>query len=195
MKLDQKLNLIVPVEQEGSTIYVHATPISREVFERHFLVLSKTFAEIYSSGLGITAGPRVAALLLKKVSTEAGLWDGSNGVEANLMAEIRRLANVVKGNDLIPYQQAVTQKIIDADDAAEVDNALTFFTLAYAMHTKRERRAVIEGAAALWGAQTTSLDCTGFRDSLRTSTATASSPATPMPTPPQPTPAASVIPS
>jgi len=190
VKLNSALNLVIPVEQDGATIYVHAMPVPREVCERHFLVLAKTFAEIYNSGLGITAGPRVAFNLLQKIAIDMGTWDGPSGVNAGLVAEFRRLANVVKGADLIPYQQAVSQKIIDADDAAEVDNALTFFIVAAYMHTKRERRAVIEGAAALWGAQTTSLDCTGFRDSLRTSTGGENTGVTP-----QAQPAASLIPS
>ena len=175
MKLNPALNLVIPIEQEGGTIYVHATPPSAEVFDRYFLPISKTFAEIYNSGLGITAGPRVAAKLLKKVSIEMGAWDGPLGVEAGLVNEFHRLSNVIGADSqIVPLQDIIDKKLIDADDLSEVENALSFFCVACTMHLKRERRPVLEGAAALWGAQITSLSCTEFKDSLRTSTVVAS---------------------
>ena len=179
MKLNPQLNLVIPIEQDTGIVYIHATPPSTEVFDRYFLPISKTFAEIYNSGLGITAGPRVAAKYLKKVSVEMGAWDGASGVEAGLVNEIRRLANVIgTGGEVIPFQDAVDKKLIDAEDLDEVENALSFFCVASLMHLRRERRPVLEGAAALWGAQITSLDCMAFRDSLRTSTAAESTGAT-----------------
>ena len=171
MKLNPQLNLVIPIEQDGGTIYVHSTPPSAEIFDRYFLPISKTFAEIYNSGLGITAGPRVAAKYLKKVSMEMGAWDGPIGVEAGLISEFRRLSNVIDTDgQILPLQDLVDKKVIDAEDWSEVENALSFFCVASCMHLKKERRPVLEGAAALWGAQITSLSCTEYRDSLRTST-------------------------
>ena len=171
MKLNQSLNLVIPIEQDGGTIYVHATPPSAEVFDRYFLPISKTFAEIYNSGLGITAGPRVAAKYLRKISMEMGVWEGTNGVEAGLVNEIRRLANVIGiDGQIIPLQDIINKKELDKDNLDEVENALSFFSVASVMHLKKERGPVLNGAAALWGAQITSLDCTAFRDSLRTLT-------------------------
>lgn len=180
MKIDSKLNLIVPVEREnGQTIYVHSTPISREVWEQNFLVISKTFAGIYAEGLNIHTGPRIAALMLKRIAQQMDAWDGPNGIESTLVAEIRRLTNVVMPSDsgwtTIPMQEAVNRKLFDADDLSEVDNAITFFIVASAMHKKKEAGDVIRGAARLWGAQTTSLNSTAYAASLPTSTATASS--------------------
>lgn len=186
MKLDKRLNLIIPVERpDGSSIYVHSTPISRAVFERYFLLISKTFTAIYTQGLGITAGPRVAAMLLKRLAVEAGEWDGPEGVEAGLMAEIRRLTNVVapgsNGWQTIPYQEAVDQKHLDEGDASEVENALVFFTVASSMHRKAELTGILEGISKLWGAQTDSLNSTEFANSLQTLTATDNSGATATP--------------
>ena len=60
MRLDNKLNLITEIETDDkATIFVHSTPISRDVFEKYFLVISKTFASIISEGLSFISGPRV----------------------------------------------------------------------------------------------------------------------------------------
>lgn len=179
MKLDKRLNLIIPVERGDATVYVHSMPIGRECFETYFLPLSKTFAAIYSEGLGILGGPRIAALMLKRVSTELGIWDGDAGVARGLMAEIRRLTNVVapgaNGWETFPFQDAVSRQYFDADDIAEIENALVFNSAAWAMHRKAEAAEVMAGAARLWGAQTSPLNCTGYTASLPTLTETAPS--------------------
>jgi hypothetical protein len=178
MKIERNLNFVIPVERDdGTTVYVHSMPISADVFEQYFLVISKTFARIYLEGLGQTAGPRVAAMLLKDVAMERGLWEGPAGVERGLMNEIRRLSNVVapgpKGWTTFPFQEAIDQKFLDSSDIREVENALVFFTVASSMHRRQEVRAVLEGAGSLWGAQVESSSSTEFCASLQTSTATA----------------------
>lgn len=182
MKISQRLNLVVPIESDLGTIYVHAMPISREVFERYYMELAKTFAEIYNGGLGITAGPRVAKMILKKVATDLGTWDGPAGVENGLLNEVRRLANVIvpttNGWETIPLHEAIERKFIDADDAAEVDNVLTFFTIASSLHKRQDCAAILEGAGKLWGARPESLSCTELLNSLQTSTAAANTGAT-----------------
>ena len=41
MKIDRKLNLVLSVTRdEGVEVFVHSTPISRAIYESHFLVLS-----------------------------------------------------------------------------------------------------------------------------------------------------------
>ena len=55
MKIDKKLNLIVPVygdDEKTIRCYVHSTPISRETFERYFLIIGQTF------GADLLPGPR-----------------------------------------------------------------------------------------------------------------------------------------
>src|SRR4051812_3498357 len=111
MKVDRKLNLVVPIERPEGVIYVHAAPISREVYERHYLVMAKTHTAIFDQGLHFTTGPRVAALMLRDHAQRLGVWEGPDGVQVGLMAEIRRLANVIapngKGYGALPLDVAV----------------------------------------------------------------------------------------
>lgn len=172
MEISRKLNLVIPIEGDDGNIvaYVHSAPISREVFETYFLPVSKTFSAIYAEGLGSVAGPRVAAMMLKRIATDLGQWDGPAGVERGLVAEIRRLTNVLapgdRGWETLPYDEAMKRGILSSDDAAEVDNAVTFFTVASAMHRRSELRPILDGAGRLWGAQTSSLNSTEFAASL-----------------------------
>lgn len=175
MEINNKLNFVVPVETSIGTIYVHSMPISTETFDRYFMVIAKTFSAIHALGLGHISGPRVSAKLLKNVAEEMGTWEGTGGVQAGLMGEIYRLTNVVmpgeKGWQTMPYEDAIKAKMLDAEDASEVENAITFFTVAWSMHRKTVRAIYVQGAAELWGGQTTSLNCTEFAASLTTSTA------------------------
>lgn len=186
MKLDRRLNLVVPVDSDGATIYVHAAPIAEQVFDRYFMAIAKTFNTIYGEGLGVIAGPRVAAKILRKVAIDLGEWDDQKdtagnvtaiGIENGLMAEIRRLANIIapgpKGWAASPLQDAITHGTISAEDASEVENALVFFTVASSMHKRAELPAILNGVSKIWDAQTASLNCTGFASSLETSTVTA----------------------
>lgn len=174
MKIDRRLNLVIPVDIENGTVYVHSTPIRQEVFDAYFMEIAKTFSAIYGEGLGMLAGPRVAANVLKKVATELNRWDGPAGVERGLMAEIRRLSNVIapSGNGWapLPFDQAVKQGLLDAADVAEVENAIVFFTVVSFMHRRAEVREILEGAAQLWGAQVESSSVTEFTASLPIST-------------------------
>lgn len=179
MRLDNKLNLITEIETEDkTTIYVHSTPISREVFEKYFLIISKTFASIISEGLSFISGPRVAAMLLKKIAVDQGVWDGRNGVDVGLMSEIRRLSNVVmpssSGWVTVPFQDAIDKKLLDGDDIAEVEGLICFFICASAMSRRTEVASVLE-RMRLWGSQTTSLNSTAYAASLPTSTETETS--------------------
>ena len=175
VQINRKLNLVVPVEvRPGVTYYVHATPIMRETFETYYGVIAKTFTEIYAKGLSVSSGPRVAALMLRDVAKAMGQWEGAQGVEQGLMAEIRRLSNVVAPANgrwtTLPFEDALQQKIFDEDDLAEVENAVAFFTVASAMHKKAQLRPVLEATADLWGAQLTSSNATDFAASLPTLT-------------------------
>lgn len=179
MNIDQKLNMVIPIEEDRGTVYVHAEPIGAEVFERYFMPIAKTFSAIYSGGLGITAGPRVAALLLRRIAREDGALDGPEGVEAGLFTEITRLANVISktatGWQPIPLEQAIKENVIDQDSAREVENALVFFTVLSSMHRRSMRRMSLESACELWAAQIVSSNCTAFAASLPTPTGTVSS--------------------
>ena len=178
MKIDKAMRLVIPVEQDdGGTIYIHAAAISRVVFEQFFLVISKTFSQIYNEGLGVTSGPRVAALMMRKVAEDMGVKDD---VERGLINEMKRLANVValngdKGWETFPFEEAVRRILISDEEVSEVENALAFFSLASVMHKRTDREAILRGASSLWGGQITSSELTEFLRSLPTSTAIASS--------------------
>jgi hypothetical protein len=169
MRIDKRLNLVIEVETEQGTVFVHSTPISRDVFERYFLIISKTFAAIISEGLSFISGPRVAALMLKKIATDLGVWEGRDGVNNGLMAEVRRLSNVVmpseRGWQTVPFQDAIDKGLLDESDIAEVEGLIAFFICASAMSRKTEIQSVLE-RMALWGSSITSLNSTAFAESL-----------------------------
>lgn len=170
MRIDKRLNFVVPIEDDAGSItaYVHAAPISREVFDLHFMLLGQTFTAIYGQGLGYLAGPRLAANLLRTLAKSQDKVEEADV----LLREVVRLSNVVTPGrpDTVPLQQALVEGLINADDAAEVENALAFFTVASWMHKRREVAGILDGAGQLWGARTLSLSCTEFAASLLTST-------------------------
>lgn len=174
MKVDRKLNLVVPIHRETGSIYVHSTPISYEVFERHFLVIAKTNAAIFDQGLSFTTGPKVAALMLKQHAKNLGIWDGPEGVEIGLMAEIRRLANVIapsgKGYTALPIDVAVAQGLIDADEVREVEGELVFFTLECCLRKKVQLPMFLAPMHRLCGSLSTPLNATEYAASLPIST-------------------------
>jgi len=174
LRINERLNLVVPLYGDNDQIYayVHSSPISREVFEANFLLISKTFAAIHGEGLGEIAGPRVAAMLMRETAKRM-TPRGEASIELPLLDEIRRLSNVVmpglSGWTTMPLHDAIAGRLIDSDDVAEVENALVFFTSMSAMHRKQVIAEILPGAARLWGAQTTSSDCMAFVASLPTS--------------------------
>ena len=179
MRIDAKLNIVIEVETDEGTIFVHSVPISRDVFERYFLVISKTFAAIISEGLSFISGPRVAAMMLKKIATDMGVWEGRDGVSNGLVAEIRRLSNVIiptsSGWKTVPFQDAIDKKLMNEDDIAEVEGIIAFFICASAMTRKTEIAAILD-RMQLWGARVTSLNCTEYAASLPTLTQGETSP-------------------
>ena len=169
MRIDKRLNLVTEVQTKEGSVFVHSAPISKEVFEKYFLIISKAFASIISEGLGFISGPRIAALMLKKIASDAGIWEGRDGVNNGLMAEIRRLSNVVvpseNGWRTFPFQDAIDKQVLDEDDIAEVEGLIAFFICASAMSRKNEIQSVLE-KMSLWGSATTLLNCTEYADSL-----------------------------
>lgn len=191
VKINRALNLVVPVEtSDGTTVYIHSVPVPREVFEQHYLVISKTFAAIHQEGLAALSGPRVAALLLKDVAQRTRAvhpgarpgetaWDEPDGVERALLPEIRRLTNVImpsaQGYQTLPFQTVIDRHLLSDEDLAEVEGVVTFFTVASAMHRRAVLPAFLTGMSSLWGAEVTSSNCTEYAASLRTRTETDSS--------------------
>jgi hypothetical protein len=174
MKIDRKLNLVIPLYREGEDpyAYVHAMAISREVFEKYHLVIARTFASLHNNGLDYVAGPPVAAMMLKSEAEKMGSWEGPSGAQG-LLAEIRRLSSVLsptpRGWESVPLQDAVDQDFLDSDDVSGVENALIFFTVASSMYPRQVLKIVLEAVGKLWGARTESLSCMDFAASLTTS--------------------------
>ncbi|HAU9132019.1 hypothetical protein AW116_01585 [Escherichia coli] len=177
MKISKNLNLIIPVHTEKGNGWVHATPISKEVFKEHFFILSKAFAALFSEGLGVVAGPRVAYLMLEKVAKNSDAWDGEKGVRNTLVNEIIRLANLVypvegKGYDTIPLDMALDREIVDLDDVA---GELVFFTCVSSINSPEQAKGTMDVVNGIWSTQCSSLNLTDWTASLPTLKPVASS--------------------
>ena len=175
-----KFKLIIPVQTEKGKAWIHATPISKEVFKEHFFILSKTFSAIFSEGLGVVAGPRVAFLMLERISRDSGIWDDDKGVRNTLVNEIIRLANLVypvegKGYDTIPLDMALEREIVELDDVA---GELVFFTCVSSINTPEQTEQMMLVVSGMWNSRTSSLSLTEWIASLPTLKPVASSGAT-----------------
>lgn len=185
-RIDERLNLIIPIDRyDGTTVYIHATPIGREVFQKYFLVMAKAFASIWAEGLNNVSGPRVAALMLREIATNMGLWDGPEGVSLGLMTEIKRLANVIapasgRGWDVVPLDQAIQAKMVDGDDVDEIEGNLVFFSLTWHLNRRKEREIVMDTVASRLDASMSSQNLSAFVNSLPTSIATGNTGGTPL---------------
>ena len=169
MKINRSLNLVIPVTDDDSVLYVHSTPIGREVFERYYLIISKVFAAIYSEGLNVVAGPRVAYLVLKELARKAGP-EAEQDVQKGLIAEIRRLTNVcIQGDagwEVFPFQTVIDRQMLDDDTIAEVESAIVFFIVNSALHKRGVLTTMLEMMVDLFGWQLTSLNVTAYQSSL-----------------------------
>ncbi len=180
MKISRNLNLIIPVRTEKGNGWVHATPISKEVFKEHFFILSKTFSAIFSEGLGVVAGPRIAFLMLERISRDSNIWEGDKGVRNTLVNEVIRLANLVypvegKGYDIIPLDMALEREIIDLD---EVAGELIFFTCVSSINSPEQAKGTMDVVNGVWSTQCSLLNLTEWIASLPTLKSAASSGAT-----------------
>ncbi|EHM3015627.1 hypothetical protein KGA21_003964 [Escherichia coli] len=180
MKISRNLNLIIPVRTEKGNGWIHATPISKEVFKEHFFILSKTFSAIFSEGLGVVAGPRIAFLMLERISRDSNAWEGDKGVRNTLVNEVIRLANLVypvegKGYDTIPLDMALEREIIDLD---EVAGELIFFTCVSSINSPEQAKGTMDVVNGIWSTQCSSLNLAEWIASLPTLKSAASSGAT-----------------
>jgi hypothetical protein len=176
MQLNRRLNLLLPIEQDRGTTYVHSIPISKEVFEQNFMLFARTNSAMVALGIDdpVTA-PRIAGMMLKKTGKDLGL---EREVES-LMQEIRRLSNVAvptdAGYEVIGLDGALQRKLFDEDDVSEVENVIVFFTVVSWMHKKSGLVAFLGEGLKIWNAQLTSFTCTEYANSLMTSTQAESS--------------------
>ncbi|HDT2078336.1 TPA: hypothetical protein RCG84_004588 [Enterobacter roggenkampii] len=170
MKISRNMHLIIPVETEMGNAYIHAAPISKEVYREHFFVLSKTFSAIFSEGLGVVAGPRVAYLMLESICKKDEIWEGATGVRNTLVNEIIRLSNLVypvegKGWDTKPLEVALEREIVDLD---EVIGELVFFTCVSSINKPAQAKGLMEQVNGMWNSQTSFSNVTDWMRSLLT---------------------------
>lgn len=185
VKIDKKLNLVIPVAEEDDEkkikAYVHSTPVSSEVWEKYWNPMGVAFTRIMTAGHGRVSGPRIADKMLRQVATEMDMWEGPTGVNAGLISEIHRLTNVLSigknGWEMIPFYEA-RKTILDSEEAAEIEAAIIFFTLVWYGHRRNIRKQMLVISMNLWGAQIESSSCTEYMTSLQKSTARESSGAT-----------------
>jgi hypothetical protein len=181
MELNKLLNLVIPIDRDDDTkVYIHSIPILYETFQRYFLVLSKTYTAFFQEGLSVVGGPRIAAMLLRTIAEKTprsagqSWWEGDDGVEKGLMAEVRRLSNFIslepEGWTPIPLQLALDRKLLSAEEVGEVENQLVFFMVASRVPPKADREALVTGGASMSNSLITSLNSTEYAQSLRTST-------------------------
>ena len=174
MKIDKNLNLVVPVDGADGVIYFHSTPILRETFEKYHFVICAAFTKLLEAGMQLT-GAKIAAMTLKSVAIEQGKWEGQEGVENGLMAQIERLTNALclteKGWEVLPVLDAIKRGFVEDDDWQEAKQRIVFFTLI----SKMTRAAVRDDLLAImgdsWQTQITSLNCTAFANGLPISNA------------------------
>lgn len=185
MRISRKLNLTFPLvdpeDEQKIVAWVHSTPIGAETFDTYYLPIARAYSAFHANNLGIFGAPKIADKLLRTTAMELGVWEndaqsGRIGVKHGLVAEIHRLTNVWaptpagKGWQDYQYQEAKDAGLIDADDASEVDNILTFFTVISHMQPRRELKTMLSIVSALWHARVDALTFTDLKTSLQTST-------------------------
>jgi hypothetical protein len=171
MKLNKKLNLVFEVERvDGATVYVHHTPILKEIFEKHYELITIAMADLYGKGLRPVAASRIAYYKLREL-IDNPVDKRYAQAEMTLLAEIWRSTYVLApgkaGYDTIPLQEAFSNGIIDDEDIAEVQNLVCFFTLASWVHGRQERKGIYEIMTDS-GSEITSLSCTEWKPSSKT---------------------------
>jgi hypothetical protein len=192
-KINKALNIVLVIDSESrGKIYVYSIPISREIYEAHFEVLSLVHSKLWENGANyaLLESQRIAYLMLKKAAKEIGAskqnpegaWPD---IQREFLGEIVRLTTVGvpgdHGYDQLPLHTAMERGLLDEEDREEVESALVFFTL----EKLSRRRAQMQG---MWSGAITSLSFTEFLNSLPTSTLADSSgapPAQPVPEPPR----------
>jgi hypothetical protein len=154
------------VDSEKGRIHVHSVPISRAVFERHFMAISRAYTAIYANQLD-WMGPRLAKLMLLR---EAEAIGETESVNRELLPEIERLTNVLlpgeRSWDMMPLAAVRNRSMIEEEVIIEIENALVFFTCASALHPQKELEVMVAGLRRFWGAVTTSSNVTEYRSSL-----------------------------
>lgn len=174
MKINRKLNLVIPIETENyGKVFVHSTSVSRDIFEQYYAELGKVFSQCFDaineSHLVLSA-PQLAYPALKAIAKKSDNWDGVGGIKQGLIGEITRLTNVVvtgeSGWETIPFDSAIKRDILNDDEEAEILSSIVFFTAISKVAPKDLKNSFLEMAAALRNWELLSLDFTEYKHSL-----------------------------
>jgi hypothetical protein len=171
--INKKLNLVIPIDTDSGRIWAHSVPISYEVFDSNFWLLTRTLSNLYANGIGPAMAPRIARLCLRDTAKE---MDNEKDISYDLIQEIYRLTNFLIPNpngggwQTIPFLEVRDKNLIDIQSIREVENAIVYFIVASALHLKSELPMAYQGLKNIWNAQTTSLNVTEYSNSLVTST-------------------------
>lgn len=171
MRLNEALNLVLPC----GNLQAHHSPISREVFEANYRILAATRAAL--SGKGVVyqmyAGPRIAKLALLDES-KADAEEREHDTGPAFLAELKRLTVILcptpQGFTPMPVDAAIQGNHIDAEDWAEAEAGIVFFTCVWSMESRAERTKVAQAMASLLKGSTTSSSASEFAASLAAST-------------------------
>lgn len=192
MKINNDFKLVFPVRySEAGEVLVRGyhTPISREVFEANYRVISATAAEIFGKdgAFAAGAGPHIASIALKDNGKRDALahrdvdQDGNprDGGAKALLAELKRLTLIIapgpNGFESVPVDEAIRRDVIDADDWADAESVLVFFTCGSQLVARAEKKARAEIIAGALKAQITYSTLMELSDSSQTSTPAAPS--------------------
>jgi hypothetical protein len=174
LSISRKLNLVLPIDTGNTKIWIHSTPISKEIFESNYLLLTKTLSNLYAHSIGPSMAPRIAALMLRDTAREI---DPISDISTDLLNEIERTTNVLmpdkdKKWQTIPFSEVKAKKLLDEDVISEVENTIIYFIVASSVHLKNELTMAYQGLRSIWSAEITSSNVTEFMRSLPTSTQT-----------------------
>jgi hypothetical protein len=191
-QINTALNLAFPVrwaeriiEKDGKPdtvveplVWAYHTPISREIFDANYRIISAANMEIFSKGVAFAAesGPIIAALALRDASRqralELGIIDENTDPGTALMLELKRLTMILApgatGFEYLPVDIALQKKVIDADDWREAESSVAFFTCGLWMARRTIREVRREALALVLRGLITSLQPMEFVASLRT---------------------------
>jgi hypothetical protein len=174
ISINKKLNLVLPIElDENHKIYFHSVPISEEVFDANFWLLTRTLANLYANGAGPSMAPRIASRALRDAAKQ---MDEEQDISLNLMNEIIRLTNVIMpstnggGWQNLLYYDVKSRKLVDEKVLREVENAIVYFIVASALHLRSEIQMAYQGLVGIWKAEISSLSVMEYMNSLPTLT-------------------------
>lgn len=171
MEIDGDLNIVIPIDDP---VRAFASPLPESVFKANYRVLARANEEIFGRGMksALLTGPRIAALAIadagKRIAEEDGK-DGDTGART-FLGEIKRLTMILAptdaGFDMLPVEQAIQSGKISAEDWADVEAALCFFTLGSQFETKKARAGLLEFLTGALSCSLTSQNCEDYAASL-----------------------------